>query len=612
MSTHIGGGSSSQGPHAAGRAECGVASFSVRNVLSRFFHRLSGRGSRGTRHGYQPACEGFESKTLLSVVLGWTGGSGGNSSSAITPANISSLTQKYTDEVDGIILAQPLTATVNITVGPSPGTQQVVFVATENDSLYAFNLVSGQLLWQTSFLQPGETPLPVSVTSFYPGGITGTPLIDLAKNTIYLVSTEMYTAGNASHYTKTLHAVDMSNGLENPNSPVVIADTGYVGNQAVSLQGPSVPGTGDGSVNGRVYFYVQRELQRPGLSLDGNDLLIAFGAYVIQPPYHGWILAYNINTMKLAGVFNDTPNGQRGGIWNNGNPLQVDSQGYFYTETGNGVFDTTLNPKGFPSKGDYGDSVLKLKLVPTYHGPNGWGIKVVDYFTPDNQKQLYLGDLDLASSGVLILPKGIANRSASISSAVALAGPGPAPAPVPHSKPTPHPKPTPPRRRKAQQQPPANLMLASGKQGTIYVLDMDHMGHFHPASDNIYQELPHALGGGSFDTPTIFDNTIYYAGVNDVLKAFNFVNGQLVQTGQASNVIPPLGASPVFSSDGTQNGIIWVTSTSDQMFAYNAADLSNELWSTNLVGYSEFSIPNITSTGQVELAEGTTLVGYGL
>ena len=103
-------------------------------------------------------------------------------------------------------------------------------------------------------------------------------MIDPSTNTIYLVSSESYVAGNITHYTKTLHAIDMSDGTERPGSPAVIADTGYVGNKAVSFAGPSVRGTGAGSVRGRVYFNVLREMQRPGLTIDGNNLVIAFGS----------------------------------------------------------------------------------------------------------------------------------------------------------------------------------------------------------------------------------------------------------------------------------------------------------------------------------------------
>jgi hypothetical protein len=507
---------------------------------------------------------------LLSGALGWSGGGVGNPNSLITPANIASLNQQYSPVLDGLILAEPVTAKVDVTVGPDQGIHDVVFVATEQDSLYAFNVTTGQLDWHTSFLAPGETPLLYSVTQSSANGITGTPVIDPATNTLYLVTTESYVVDNVTYYSKTLHAVDLSDGAEQPGSPVVIATTGYnAQGKVVDLDGPSVKGTGAGSIGGRVYFYVQRELQRVALSIVGNSLILGFGSYGDVPPEHGWILTYDIQSLQLTGVFNDTPNGSDGGIWNSGGPIQTDSQGYLYTETGNGTFDTKLNRAGFPSRGDYGDSVLKLKIDPGFTGPNGTGIRVVDYFTPHNQAALANSDGDLASSGVLILPNGSGGRA--------------------------HP----------------NLLLASGKKGVIYIINRNNMGHFRKTADHIVQELNGAITG-SFDTPAYFNNTIYYAGIDDSLKAFNLVKGKLVKTGHSSNTIPWPGANPVVSSDGAQNGIVWVISPSDQLIAYNAMNLSSVLWSATLPGYSHFSLPAITVDGHIEVGAGNVLVGFGL
>ena len=519
---------------------------------------------------YRPSGEGLESKRLLSDVLGWSGGKGGISDSPITPANVSELTQQYADVVDGKIEAEPLVATVDITVGPNQGTQAVVFVATQADGLYAFNLATGQLDWHTSFLNPDISSFPASVAVFNGQGIWGTPVIDPSTNSMYLVSSESYIAGNVDHYTKTLREIDLSNGAEMPGSPVVIADTGYVGGKPVSFVGPSVRGTGAGSIRGRDYFYVTEELNRPGLTIDGNNVVIAFGsAFGDQPPMHGWILAYNKTSLQQTGVFNVTPNGQNGGIWMDGDPVQVDSQGYLYTETGNGTFDGKLNGKGFPSRADYADSVLKLALDPAFKGPNGYGIRVVDYFTPRDEVKLGKQDGDLASSGVLVLPDG--------------AG-GPA-----------HP----------------NLLIASAKSGDLYVINRNNMGRFHPGFDKITQQI---TGGvtSSFDTPGYFDGTIYYAGVGDELKSFNWVNGRLVRTGQSPNGFPYPGASPVISSDGAQNGLVWLFSSSPQLIAYNATNLSSELWSANLPEYNHFTIPDVTDFGYVAVGAGNTLVAFAL
>jgi hypothetical protein len=105
---------------------------------------------------------------------------------------------------------------------------------------------------------------------------------------------------------------------------------------------------------------------------------------------------------------------------------------------------------------------------------------------------------------------------------------------------------------------------------------------------------------------------VYYAGAGDVLRSFAFVNGRLVQTGEAPNPLPLHGASPVVSSDGAQNGVVWVISGSHQLIAYNAMNLSSELWSASLPGYSTFSIADVTDDGHVEVGAGNVLVGFGL
>jgi hypothetical protein len=137
------------------------------------------------------------------------------------------------------------------------------------------------------------------------------------------------------------------------------------------------------------------------------------------------------------------------------------------------------------------------------------------------------------------------------------------------------------------------------------------MGHFHSPADKIFDEIPHGITS-SFDTPAFYLNTVYYAGAGDVLKSFSFVNGHLVQTGQAANAFPLHGASAVVSSDGAQNGIVWAISSTKQLIAYNATNVSSELWSASLPGYSTFSIPDVTRDGHVLVGAGHILVGFGL
>src|SRR5262249_10201999 len=155
---------------------------------------------------YRPAGESLERKAVRSDMIGWSGGGGGITTSLITPTNIANLTQKYTELLDAPIIAEPLFAHVNISAGPTPGPQQVVFAATENDTLYAFSAATGALEWQKSLLGPGETPIPESVSLSGLNGITSTPVIDSSTNTIYVCTAESYVAGKVDHYTRTLHA----------------------------------------------------------------------------------------------------------------------------------------------------------------------------------------------------------------------------------------------------------------------------------------------------------------------------------------------------------------------------------------------------------------------
>jgi hypothetical protein len=166
----------------------------------------AGRG--GGAPAYRPLGEGLQSKTLRSDVLGWSGGTAGNANSLITPANISTLNEQYSDALDGPIIAEPVSATVNVTFGPNQGTQTLVFAATENDSLYAFNSASGKLDWEMGLLGPGEATIPESPTQTGLNGITSTPVIDLSNNTIYLVRSESYVSGKVFHYARALHAIN--------------------------------------------------------------------------------------------------------------------------------------------------------------------------------------------------------------------------------------------------------------------------------------------------------------------------------------------------------------------------------------------------------------------
>jgi hypothetical protein len=295
------------------------------------------------------------------------------SETVLTPQNVNSTSfgKLTTFNVDGYIFGQPLIVPGVTMNGVS---KNVVYVATEHDSVYAFDATGATTtpLWKVSFLGNGATTVPqadVGSTIFPEIGITSTPVIDPSTSTIYVVA-ETKENGNYFHR---LHALDLATGAEKFGGPVAI--------QA------SAAGTGGGAVNGQIAFTSQSHLQRPALTLYNGMVLIGFGSQGDNGVWHGWVMAYDAGSLKQDWVFNVTPNGPNGdgAIWMAGGGLAVDAEGGIYFITANGTYGTGV---------DYGDSFVRL---------NSTG-QVVDYFTPDTQANLAADDLDLGSGGAMILP----------------------------------------------------------------------------------------------------------------------------------------------------------------------------------------------------------------
>ena len=301
----------------------------------------------------------------------------------LTPHNVNSskFGKVFSYPVDGQIFGQPLFVYGVAIAGK--GTFNVVYVATENDSVYAFDAdgVNSGPLWQDVFINPskGITPIPCADTGSGTDcpftsviGITGTPVIDPGTGTMYLVAA---TKENGK-YVQRLHALDIRNGAEKFGGPVVIK--------------ASVKGTGDGSTNGIVSFSALHENQRTGLLLLNGTVYMGWASFGDVPPFHGWVLGYNAGTLARTAVFMATPNGSDGGVWQSGAAFSTDTAGHIFLQTGNGTFD--VNTGGV----DHGDSFLKL---------NSRTLRVADYFTPFNQNDLDTQDLDLGSGAGMILPK---------------------------------------------------------------------------------------------------------------------------------------------------------------------------------------------------------------
>jgi hypothetical protein len=461
--------------------------------------------------------------------------------------------------LDGYAYAQPLYV-ANLAI-PGQGTHNVVFVATEHDSVFAFDADNAACLqlWKTSFIDPtaGITTVPsddvLSLDIVPEIGITGTPVIDPRSGTLYVVAK---TKENGS-YVQRLHALDITTGAEKFGGPVVI--------QA------SVPGTGDGSAGGNLPFDLLRQNQRAGLLLANGVVYIAFASHGDNDPYHGWLLGYDEATLQQVAVFNATPNGSRGGIWQSGNGSAADSSGNIFVITGNGTFDADVG--GI----DFGESFLKLST-------NAGGLTLADFFTPFDQAFLSASDLDLGSTGPLLLPDQIS---------------------------TAHP----------------HLVLGAGKDGNGYLVDRDNMGHFRSTDNNQIVQTITISTSSVFGPPAFWENNIYFLGANDVLKAFQLSSGLLspTPTSQASTVFGFPGAAPAVSSNGSTNGIVWVLDNSAfdtrgpaVLHAYDATDTSRELYNSTQEGGRDqagpavkFTVPTVAN-GRVYIGGQNQLTVFGL
>jgi hypothetical protein len=300
----------------------------------------------------------------------------------LTPANVNveRFGKIFSWKVDGDVYAQPLYAP-RVTI-PGKGIHDVVFIATEHDSVYAFD-AAGQPrepLWHVNLLKPGETTVPaadVRCPFIAPEvGITPTPAIDAATGTIYVLARSKTQGAAGPRYVQRLHALAIATGADKAGSPADID--------------ASVKGTGAGSVDGRVPFDPLRELARAGLLLDGGQVYLTWGSSCDVGPYHGWVMAYDARTLRQTAVLNTSPDAAESGIWQSDMAPAADGRGHVYVATGNGVFDAASGGR------NYGDTLLKLR---------GSDLSVVDAFTPSNQAELNARDWDLGSGGPILLPE---------------------------------------------------------------------------------------------------------------------------------------------------------------------------------------------------------------
>lgn len=440
---------------------------------------------------------------------------------ALTPTNVTAQTFGLFRNlpVDGKVDAEPLYLS---RLSTPTGTRNVVFVATEHDSVYAFDSDTGAQIWHVSLLSPGETTSdPRGCSQIVPEiGVTATPVIDRKAGqhgVIYIVGMSQ----SGANYFQRLHALDVTTGAELLGGPTTIQAT--------------YPGTGANSSGGNLIFDAKQYAERAALLLLNGVIYTSWTSHCDIQPYTGWVIGYNESNLSQSTVLNLTPNGSEGSIWQSGGGLAADSQGNIYALVANGTFDIALDTNGFPIQRDFGNAFIKLST-------SGGQLQVADYFDVSNTIAESNDDVDLGSGGAMVLPNVTNNAGATL-----------------------------------------QLAVGAGKDGNIYVVDRTSMGKFNAASNSVYQQLTSALPNGVWGVPAYFNNTVYYCDVNNKMKSFPVSNGKIsaAATLTPSSFAYP-GALPSISANGSSNGIVWAieNTTPAVLHAYLASDLSHELYNS--------------------------------
>jgi hypothetical protein len=493
----------------------------------------------------------------------------------------------FSRAVDGQVYAQPLYMP-GLVVGGA--THNVVFVATEHDTVYAFdadNPAVNDPLWTISLGTPMDTtpgtenqpvvaPATVSCRDMFPKtGITSTPVIDPATGRMYVV-TKNFEGGK---YFQRLHALDILTGKDVAGSPVDIAG--------------SVPGTAPDGNGTMVTFDPYHHLNRPGLLLTGGNVYIAFSSHCDDEPYHGWVFAYSASTLAQTGIMCTTPNGGpsppsiggpnsgMGGIWQSGMGLVADQNNSVYFVVGNGAFDTTNN--GI----QLGVSVARVQLMSS-------GLKLMDWFTAYNAKTINDQDLDYTTAAILL--------------------------------------------------PDPKVILMGGKDGFLNVIDPTNMGKFNATANQIIQQLP--VGGHTHGGPVYWKGpagpTIYIWSESTLLRSFTF-NGNKLNTTATSTFSGFRPAHPggilSLSANGSTpgTGILWATTVTAStapandawhnlvpgtLRAFDATNLTTPIWTSPATGadalsnLAKFTAPVVVN-GKVYVVsqsspDGGKLLVYGL
>ena len=487
----------------------------------------------------------------------------------LTPSNVNAqhFGKLFNLKVDGDIYAQPLfLAGVEI---PGKGRHDVLYVATEHDSVYAFDAYGNPStpLWQVNLARDGEAPVPGGDTDcpfIQPEvGITSTPVIDPQTGTLYVLARTKTRPGlvtaltrqTATSYSQRLHALAITNGVEKLGGPVDIK--------------AAMSGHGTGNHSGNLEFNPLRENPRSSLLLANGTVYLTWGSSCDVDPYHGWVMAYDAHTLQQRAVFNASPDADDSGIWASDTGPAADKDGNVFVATGNGRFDAASGGR------DYGDSFLKL---------DGKSLKLDDYFAPFNVDDLDADDKDLGSGGPLLLP----------------------------DQPGPH----------------QHLAVIAGKEGTIYLIDRDKMGHFQPKDDSqIVQSYP-SSGGGIYASMAYWNHSLYAVSDSDrdAVRQFDLKDGRLALKESSGSSLKGMCSTPTVSANGMRDGVLWILRSKvwnagdahAVLYAFDAANSSHLLYSSDQNASRDraglalrFNIPTIVN-GHVYVGAKHEVDVYGL
>lgn len=525
----------------------------------------SGNGSGGSFGTGSNPNPGFRASSIDVVTYHYDKLRTGQNTSEtfLTPPNVNSADFGKLGSfiVDGSVDAEPLYLS-NVTI-PGVGVRNVLYIATENGTVFAFDAdsVNGnttQALWAKSTQLQGEVP------SDDRGCGQVTPEIGITSTPVIdrsrgVIYVVAASKDGAGNYHHRIHALDLTTGNEMLGGPTAITAT--------------YPGSGAGSSAGSVVFDPSQYNERAGLLEVNGTIVIAWGSHCDIAPYTSWVMSYSAGTLQQMGALNLVPNGNEGGIWMAGGAPASDAAGNVYFIIGNGTFDTTLS-SGFPARGDCGNCFAKVS-VPS--------LALLDYFTPRNTVMLSSDDSDFGSGGPLLLPDLLDASGAT-----------------------------------------RHLAVASGKENaSIYVLDRENMGKFNSSADNIYEEIPAGIGtSGEFGKPSYFNNTVYYGGVGDSLKAFPIASARLASSpsSQSSIQFAYPGTTPTISSNAATSGIVWAVENraagTGVLHAYDATNLGKELYNSSQAGNrdgfndNKFVTPMVAN-GRVYVGTPNSVVVFG-